>query len=47
MVRKFTTIISFAVAVHAASYDGVTEPIAQAKIGFTVSGKQSSTRATR
>jgi len=39
MVRKFTTIISFAVAVHAANYDGVTEPIAQAKIGFTVSGK--------
>ena len=35
-----STIIGFAFGVSvAASFDGVTEPIAQAKIGFTVPGK--------
>lgn len=39
MYRTLLTAISFAALSHAASFDGVTEPIAQAKIGFTVSGK--------
>ncbi len=39
MIRKIITSLSFAAAAYAATFDGVTEPIAQAKIGFTVSGK--------
>lgn len=33
------SILALGVLAHGASFDGVTEPTAQAKIGFTVSGK--------
>lgn len=39
MIRKVFTSFLFAATAYAATFDGVTEPIAQAKIGFTVSGK--------
>lgn len=39
MIRSIITTISLAAFAYAASFDGVTEPISQAKIGFTVSGK--------
>jgi len=37
--RTFLAVALLAMASMAASFDGVTEPLAQAKIGFTVSGK--------
>ena len=39
MIRRFITCLSITAAAYAATFDGVTEPISQAKIGFTVSGK--------